>query len=143
MKIFTIGSTKTTAKEFFERLKVSGATWIIDVRLHNRSQLSGFAKRDDLAFFSRSICGIGYTHLTSLAPTKEISEPYRKRRMTWLEYQFQFLDLMKKRRIEKLDRSIFNDACLLCSEDKPHHCHRRLVAEYLRQQWGNIQIQHL
>ena len=143
MKLFTIGFTKTSAEGFFERLKVSGAKRIIDVRLNNRSQLSGFAKKDDLAFFSRSICGIGYTHLTSLAPTKEILEPFRKRRITWQEYQFQFLDLMRKRRIERLDRSIFSDACLLCSEDKPHHCHRRLVAEYLRQQWGNIQIQHL
>ena len=143
MKLFTIGFTKTSAEGFFERLKVSGAKRIIDVRLNNRSQLSGFAKKDDLAFFSRSICGIGYTHLTSLAPTKEILELFRKRRITWQEYQFQFLHLMRKRRIETLDRSLFSDACLLCSEDKPHHCHRRLVAEYLRQQWGNIQIQHL
>ena len=143
MKIYTIGFTKKTAEEFFERLKNSGAKQIVDVRLNNKSQLSGFAKKEDLAFFSRSICGIGYAHLTSLAPTKEILEPFRKRRSTWQEYRFQFLDLMRKRRIEELDRSIFNDACLLCSEDKPHHCHRRLVAEYLRQQWGHIQIQHL
>jgi len=25
------------------------------------------------------------------------------------------------------------EGCLLCSEDKPHHCHRRLVAEYLKE----------
>ncbi len=29
------------------------------------------------------------------------------------------------------------------SEDKPHYCHRRLVAEYLKQQWGDIEIEHI
>jgi len=33
--------------------------------------------------------------------------------------------------------------CLLCSEDKPHQCHRRLVAEYLRERWGDVEIEHL
>ncbi|EPE0459056.1 DUF488 family protein [Pseudomonas aeruginosa] len=32
---------------------------------------------------------------------------------------------------------------LLCSEDKPHHCHRRLVAEYLAGKWPNVEIVHL
>ena len=32
---------------------------------------------------------------------------------------------------------------LLCSEDKPHRCHRRLVAEYLKNHWGNVEIAHL
>jgi uncharacterized protein (DUF488 family) len=34
-------------------------------------------------------------------------------------------------------------ACLLCSEATPHHCHRRLVAEYLRDQWRDVNIVHL
>jgi uncharacterized protein (DUF488 family) len=31
----------------------------------------------------------------------------------------------------------------LCSEDKPHQCHRRLVAEYLKQHWGDVDVSHL
>ena len=54
-----------------------------------------------------------------------------------------FLDLMARRRIENIDRSQFDGGCLLCSEDKPHHCHRRLVAEYLKDKWGNVEIEHL
>jgi uncharacterized protein (DUF488 family) len=38
---------------------------------------------------------------------------------------------------------MLDDGCLLCSEDKPHHCHRRLVAEYLNAKWGGISIEHL
>ena len=28
-------------------------------------------------------------------------------------------------------------------EDQPHHCHRRLVAEYFKQHWGDLDISHL
>ena len=34
-------------------------------------------------------------------------------------------------------------AFLLCSEHRPHHGHRRLVAEYLMERWGGIEIEHL
>ena len=72
MKIFTLGFTKKSARTFFETLKDSGAKRVVDVRLNNVSQLAGFAKRDDLEFFLKEVCGIGYVHLTDLAPTQEM-----------------------------------------------------------------------
>jgi len=42
----------------------------------------------------------------------------------------------------ELTPASFERSCLLCSEHKPHHCHRRLVAEYLSQHWSNVQIHH-
>ena len=143
MKIFTIGFTKTTAENFFSRLKKSGSAKIIDVRLNNVSQLAAFAKRDDLSFFARSLCGIGYQHMPRLAPTKKILDDYRKRKGSWADYETHFLNLMAERRIEEIDREEIDGGCLLCSEDKPHHCHRRLVAEYLKKKWGDIEIEHL
>ncbi|MEZ5545536.1 MAG: DUF488 family protein [Lysobacteraceae bacterium] len=59
------------------------------------------------------------------------------------DYARQFMSLMRERRIEKLDRAGLDGACLLCSEDKPHACHRRLVAEYLGEAWEGVQIEHL
>ena len=51
---------------------------------------------------------------------------------------------MRRREIEKsVDPDLIAGGCLLCSEDKPHHCHRRLVAEYLAGHWGNLEIEHL
>jgi hypothetical protein len=47
----------------------------------------------------------------------------------WPSYERQFLDLMRSRRIENTSRELLDGACLLCSEETPHHCHRRLVAE--------------
>lgn len=144
MNLWTIGFTKTTAEHFFETLRKSGARKLVDVRLNNVSQLSGFAKRDDLAYFLRTVCGMEYEHIPMLAPTAEILDAYRKKRMDWPEYEQQFVDLMRGRQIESLiSRDAIADSCLLCSEDKPDRCHRRLVAEYLAERWSDVEIRHL
>jgi uncharacterized protein (DUF488 family) len=144
MRVFTIGFTKKTAERFFELLRTSGTKRLIDVRLNNVSQLAGFTKRDDLAYFLREIDGIGYHHLPELAPTQDMLSDYRRRNGDWATYEKRFLALMKERRIEETTpRNVIAEGCLLCSEDKPHHCHRRLVAEYLKDQWGDVQITHL
>ena len=143
MELFTIGFTKTTAENFFRRLKRSGATMLLDVRLNNVSQLAGFAKRDDLKYFAESLCGIAYRHIPELAPTQEILNDYKRKKGSWEVYETRFRNLMAERRIENMGQSELDGACLLCSEDKPHHCHRRLVAEYLKEKWGNLDIVHL
>ncbi len=143
MKIFTIGFTKTTAENFFERLKRSGAKAIVDVRLNNVSQLAGFAKRDDLKYFSKSICNMDYRHLPKLAPTKDILDQYKKNGGDWADYEEKFNKLIAARKIENIDKELLDGGCLLCSEDKPHHCHRRLVVEYLKRHWADVEIVHL
>ncbi len=144
MKVFTIGFTKKPARRFFDLLRESGARRVVDVRLNNVSQLAGFAKQDDLTWFLQEICGMEYVHALELAPTKEMLDDYKKRRSDWATYETRFLELMRQRRIEEtVSREIIADACLLCSEDKPHYCHRRLVAGYLKQHWGDIEIAHL
>jgi uncharacterized protein (DUF488 family) len=145
MKLFTIGFTKTSAEHFFARLSRARVRTLVDVRLNNVSQLAGFAKKDDLRYFAASIGGIGYDHRPELAPTQEMLDAYRKGegKGDWPAYARRFRDLIARRRIEALDRSALDGACLLCSEDTPHHCHRRLVAEYLRDKWGDVEIEHL
>jgi uncharacterized protein (DUF488 family) len=143
MKLFTIGFTKTSAEHFFSRLRRHDVKNVIDVRLNNVSQLAGFAKKDDLRYFCRAICDVGYEHVSQLAPTQDILDDYKKSKGAWSVYAEKFLALMAKRRIESLDKSLFDGGCLLCSEDKPHHCHRRLVAEYLEQKWENVEVEHL
>ena len=114
------------------------------MRLNNVSQLAGFAKKDDLAYFLKAIVGMDYVHLPALAPTKEMLDQYKKQRGDWMTYEKRFLELMKQRRIEEtIPKEAVADGCLLCSEDTPHHCHRRLVAEYLKQHWGDVNITHL
>lgn len=143
MKLFTIGFTKTSAEKFFSRLSKANVKKLVDVRLNNVSQLSGFAKKDDLRYFSKALCGIGYEHFSELAPTQDILDDYKKSKGAWSVYEEKFLDLMARRKIENIDRSRLDSGCLLCSEDKPHHCHRRLVAEYLKEKWSDVEIEHL
>lgn len=144
MKLFTIGFTKKNAEKFFGLLRGSGAKRLVDVRLNNVSQLAGFAKKDDLAYLVKEICGMDYVHVPELAPTQNILDEYKKNKGDWAVYERKFLELMQQREIEKtVPRNLVEDGCLLCSEDKPHHCHRRLVAEYLKGHWGEVEIKHL
>ena len=141
--LFTIGFTQTTAQDFFERLRKAGVKRVIDVRLHNDSQLAGFAKKRDLPFFLHAICGIDYRHEPLLAPTEELMKLGRaKKRELWARG---FRAEMVKRKIEtKLDRKELEAACLLCAEKNPHDCHRSFVADYLQEKWGApFRIEHL
>jgi len=144
MKLFTIGFTKKTARQFFTKLKTAGVLRVVDVRLNNSSQLAGFSKKDDLEYFLQSINDMGYLHLPELAPTQDILTPQKKGKGNWPLYEQQFLDLMRDRQIEQTLRpEDLDGGCLLCSEDKPHQCHRRLVAEYLAEKWGDVEVVHL
>jgi uncharacterized protein (DUF488 family) len=105
--------------------------------------LAGFAKRDDLQYFAEEICSVGYEHIPILVPTKEMLDKYKKNKGSWNEYERSFNDLMAQRKIEEIDKETIDGGCLLCSEATPHHCHRRLVAEYLKDKWGDVEIKHL
>lgn len=143
--ISTIGFTKTTAEGFFERLLKSGVKRVVDVRLHNTSQLAGFAKSDDLAYFLKKIGGIEYAHQPLLAPTDAMLKAYKKEKGDWDAYEARFMALMAQRQIEnRLRPEMLEGTCLLCSEATPHHCHRRLVCEYLNDKWnGALTVRHL
>lgn len=143
MKLYTIGFTKKTAESFFSKLSKAGVKKVVDIRLNNASQLAGFAKKTDLIYFLKTICDIDYEHRLELAPTKEILDEY-KNNSSWANYEARFLELLSNRKVENvLSRKELKDACLLCSEDKPQNCHRRLVAEYLKVKWDDIEILHL
>ena len=142
--IFTIGFTKKNAQSFFEALQQAGVTRVVDIRLNNESQLAGFTKKADLPYFLKVIAGIDYVHRPALAPTKEILDGYKKKRLNWAEYERLFLALLDQRRPEMLlTPAEMDKACLLCGEPKAEKCHRRLVAEYLQSKWPGVQVQHL
>lgn len=145
INLSTIGFTKTTASNFFDRIKKAGVKKVIDVRLHNTSQLAGFAKADDLSYFLKEICGAEYVHKPLLAPTDDILKSFKRDKGDWDTYEKAFLKLMEDRQIEtRFTPDMFRGGCLLCSEATPHHCHRRLVCEYLNKKWdGRLKVHHL
>ena len=141
MRIYTIGFTKKTLEDFITRLLKAGAQRIVDIRLNDSSQLSGFAKSPDLEFILKQF-GIEYISVKSLAPDDALLDKYRRDK-NWKDYETNFKALMYARNAKKilddlqLDKKI---SCFLCSEDTPEKCHRRLVAEMLNE---GFEIVHL
>lgn len=147
MPLYTIGFTKSTAEHFFERLKQAGVQAVIDVRLKNTSQLAGFARTPDIQYFLKNLVSAEYNHDPFLAPTDEILTTYKKKQIGWADYEERFDALMKERKIDEYLKGRYADAaqknyCLLCSEDTPQNCHRRLIAERMAKLF-DIGIIHL
>lgn len=144
MKLYTIGFTKKNAKEFFAILKREKIEQIVDIRLNNTSQLAGFTKKDDLEYFLNELCGIDYHHFTFLAPTKEIRDRYTNSK-DWGVYVNEYNGLLENRKVlDKLDKSFFESkTCFLCSEASANYCHRRLLVEYLKGHWSDVEVTHL
>jgi uncharacterized protein (DUF488 family) len=144
MKLYTIGFTKSSAKDFFGRLSKARVKHVYDTRLNRTSQLSGFAKQNDLKFFLSNIGDIEYSVDALLAPTADILSAFRKNQISWQEYERRYLDLLAARRVEShFDLDSMHEGCLLCSEATPDHCHRRLAANYLAEAREDVEIVHL
>ena len=143
MKLYTIGFTKHTAEEFFEKLKSAGVKRVIDIRINKTSQLAAFAKGSDLPYLLNATVGIGYLSHSELAPTKELLKSYRSKDINWEEFETRYKKQIEESKvISELSKTEFDGACLLCTEETAEKCHRRLLAEELAKLW-NCQIQHL
>lgn len=144
IKLYTIGFTKKNAEKFFGLLKSNEVNKIVDTRINNTSQLSGFAKGNDLKFFAKELNDMNYQHNLDFAPTKEILSKYRKGDMTWEKYEKEYLDLLDFRKVsKKVDIKKLHKNCLLCSEHTAEKCHRRLLAEYFQEVNSDVEIIHL
>jgi len=143
MKLYTIGFTKHTAEDFFEKLKFAGVKQVIDIRINKTSQLAAFAKGSDLPYLLNKTVGIGYLSKSELAPTKELLRNYRSKEITWEEFAAKYQNqIAESKVILSLNKGDFENSCLLCSEETAEKCHRRLLAEELSKFW-EIEIIHL
>ncbi|MBP1963847.1 DUF488 family protein [Paenibacillus aceris] len=143
--LYTIGFAEKSLRTFVNHLRENQVTKVVDTRLNNISQLAGYAKKEDLTYILELV-NIKYAHELDLAPTKEILEAIKKKQISWGEFEKIYIDLIAERKIErKIDVFLEKEeaVCFLCSEHKPHQCHRRLIAEYLREFNKDIQIHHL
>ncbi|MBR1487151.1 MAG: DUF488 domain-containing protein [Synergistaceae bacterium] len=146
MILYTIGFTQKSAEKFFETLRFKKVQILIDVRLFNSTQLAGFTKKNDLKYFLKTICNCEYEHKVEYAPTKKILDDYKKEKITWNEYEFQYKFLMDARKSVNDFITCFNfydSVCLLCAEPTPEHCHRRLFAELVKEKLPDVEICHL
>lgn len=142
--IFTIGFAGKSAEQFFTILAEADIQRVLDVRLHNSSQLAGYTKHTDLPFFLKSIVEAEYVHLPAFAPTKQLLHGYKKGEVAWHEYEREYQAILERRRPHlELNTGDLDHGCLLCAEPTADRCHRRLAAEYLQQVWPDLLITHL
>ncbi len=144
MILYTIGFSKKSLQEFIEILITAKIKTVIDIRLHNTSQLAGYAKKADLEYVL-DLVGIEYEHIPALAPTEELLKGLKKKEITWVAYEKDFLEQLSARDLSKiLDTAIkAGPICLLCSENQPLHCHRRLVADCYARLHPEMIVKHL
>lgn len=146
MTIYTIGFTKKSAETFFGLLSANSVQIVLDIRLNNSSQLAGFTKGRDLEYFLRSICRCDYRYETVFAPTKTLMDHIKAGKITLKQFEESYSLLMEERealpyfeeRYAKAD-----NVCLLCSEDTPKQCHRRVLAGLLASGRADRTVRHL
>lgn len=143
-RVYTIGFTKKSLRQFIDLLRGAGVSTVIDVRLRNTSQLAGWSKYPDFAYLLEEGFGITYEHHPELAPTDELLDGYKQNR-DWQAYEDEFRQLLVARNPEVEARGLMqkDNVCLLCAEPTADKCHRRLVAEYLADLQPGTEIEHL
>ena len=153
MHICTIGFRGKSAREFFGLLEKAGVQKLLDIRRRNQSQLAGFTKGSDLAYFLEECFGIRYEHIPLFAPSEDLLDGFHARLgkrkcddATWAWYVEQFThEISDKPIVEGFLAATkgFEVVCLLCTEETAEHCHRRLVAEHVAVRIEGVTVEHL
>jgi len=143
MILNTMGFSGKSAEEFFTILLNNRVCSLIDIRLNNKSQLSGFTNVKHLPYFLK-LHRIGYYYKPEYAPTKELLNGYKKKNIKWEEYEDIYWEIIGERNIlMDIEWDLLDNAVLLCSEPTADRCHRRLLAEFLAKENNSIKIRHL
>lgn len=84
-------------------------------------------------------------HQKLLAPSAKLLGDYYKRGLSWEEYEKRYREEIKKDESSKILKEISKKALnenitLLCKEENPDFCHRRLLAEECKNCEPNLEI---
>lgn len=83
MQLHAISAYQTSAEDFFTTLQTWQVDLVLDVRLHNTTQLDGFTKEKDLAYFVQQIDHATYVHDVEFAPKDQDLYDYLHHKMSW------------------------------------------------------------
>jgi len=144
MKLYTIGANQVSAEDFFTTLMDNKVKSIVDIRLTPDTMFCGFTKQEHFPYFLKRIAGIDYIERLEAAPTKILRDDFKNELIPWPEFKKQYLKLIKERDINSyFSKTMLNRSCLLCSESDYHHCHRKILGEYLVKQFEGFDLIHL
>ena len=142
--LYTIGYERRTIADLLSILKEQKIGTVVDVRQYPNSRRRGFSKSALARVLNEA--GIGYESVSALGSPVEIRKDYRttgdaeeffKRYELYLAGQAEALQHL-------LDMVNADTCCLLCYEREAERCHRRVVAEHIKELEGNgLRICHL
>ena len=139
-KIFTIGFSGKSPDAFMDVLNAVRVRAVWDIRLWRTSTYVPFYSGDNLA----ATLGTRYEYHPEFAPTAEILTGYKDARITWLDYERMYRELLATRRpADGLAPDDIDRICLLCTEKSALQCHRRLADKYIAEQFSDVEIVHL
>jgi len=141
--IFTSGYEGLVQEQLLDRLAAAGVATLLDVRAIAQSRKAGFSKT--LLGSSAASRGITYLHLRALGTPKAGRIAARAGRAAEMAAIFSThlaTDAAQAGLAEAVAVAAAAPTCLLCFEQDPHMCHRRLVAEAIAARTGQA-IRHL
>jgi uncharacterized protein (DUF488 family) len=139
----TIGYERADLDSFIATLRASSVECVIDVRELPLSRKRGFSKtalREALVNV-----GIRYVHLKSLGDPKPGREAARAGRFDefYKIYRKHLATPEAQIALAQAGATVLTaKCCLLCYEQSPEHCHRKVVAESLSHAY-NVDVRHL
>lgn len=141
--LYTIGYESKTLPQVISDLHAADVAVVIDVRAVAASRRAGFSKT--LLWNSLKAEGIDYEHLRSLGTPKRGREAARKGLIDEMEEIFgDHMETPEAREGLVRAAAIVRErkAALLCFEACASGCHRRIVADLIREAIG-ISVRHL
>jgi len=142
-ELLTIGYEGCTITEVLTELAAAKIGLLIDVRAVPRSRKPGFSKRQLAAGLDEK--GIPYVHLQALGTPKPGRDAVRAGHPEIMERVFREHMTSDRSQAELAQvNTLAREArtCLLCFERDPACCHRRIVAEMIAADTGQV-IVHL
>jgi uncharacterized protein (DUF488 family) len=144
MKLFTIGYEQATSAAVIGELRHAGVRLVVDTRAVAASRRPGFSKRQLAAGLDEP--GIGYLHLQKLGTPKEGRDAARAGNLTKLFdiYERHLATPAAREQLDELTTIVKSGqaVCLLCYERDVNHCHRKRIAELIRERTG-VEVEHL
>jgi uncharacterized protein (DUF488 family) len=137
VRLATIGYEQATLAEVIGRLQAAGVQVVIDVRAVAASRRAGFSKT--LLGASLAAAGIDYVHLRALGTPKAGRQAARAGRVQEMHEIFEAHMNEPDAQLaldEAGEIAAARPAALLCYEADAAGCHRRILAERLRERLG-------
>jgi uncharacterized protein (DUF488 family) len=137
-EFFTIGYEQATSAAVFDRLRRAHVDMLIDVRAVAASRRPGFSKRQLAAGLDEH--GIAYLHLRGLGTPKEgrLAARSGDRDALFRIYETHLATPQAREELDALEALIRagRRVCLMCYERNVEDCHRRRIAELMRERTG-------